>query len=303
MNSTPVNLASQLTSLAADHGLEVDSESLVINELGLDFRVAIAQTTDGERWVLRVPRRGEVMERADVEGRLLRAVAPHVSAAVPNWQVHTRDLIAYPLLPGVPGLEVTGVGELLWNVDVSSDAYALSMGDFLAELHGVDPLAVRAAGVESREPDEVRAGWRADIDRVAAEFTIADHLTARWEEWLAEDSYWPDFSVVTHGEIYAAHTLVLDGQISAVLDWTTAAVGDPARDFAFHQNSASAGAFDLTVRRYVERGGRVWPRLAEHAAHILSASPVNYGIFALVTGDPEHREGAAAVLNPPVPTG
>lgn len=299
METSSTDLAQQLTTLAARHGLELDGESLVINELGLDFRVAIARTTDGERWVLRVPRRAEVMERAATEGRLLKAVAPHLSVAVPDWRIHTPQLIAYPLLPGEPGLEITGAGELVWNVDVSSEAYALSMGDLLAQLHAVDADVARAAGVESREPGEVRETWRADIAQVAGEFDIAPDLAARWDAWLAEDSYWPDFSVVTHGEIYAAHTLVLDGQISAVLDWTTAAVGDPARDFAFHHTSASAAAFDLTVQRYVERGGRVWPRLAEHAGHILSASPVNYGIFALMTGDPEHREAAAAVLSPP----
>lgn len=299
MEISRADLASQLTSLAASHGLDVDTDSLVINELGLDFRVAIAQATDGERWVLRVPRRTDVMDRADVEGRLLAAVAPHLSIAVPDWRIHAPDLIAYPLLPGVPGLEIEATGDLLWKVDVSSDAYALSLGNFLAELHGVDPAIARAAGVEVLNPSDVREKWRTDIEHVAAEFEIAPELAARWDEWLAEDSYWPDFSVVTHGEIYAAHTLVADGRITAVLDWTTAAVGDPARDFAFHQSSASAAAFELTLQRYVERGGRVWPRLAEHAAHILSASPVQYGIFALVTGDPEHREAAAAVLNPP----
>lgn len=301
MDTTGANLVSQLTRLAADHGLQVDSESLVLNELGLDFRVAIAQAADGERWVLRVPRRAEVMERADVEGRLLAVVAPHLRVRVPDWRIHTQDLIAYPLLPGEPGLEITSSGELMWNVDVSSEEYALSMGDLLADLHTVDADAARAAGVESREPGEVREQWRTDINTVAAEFAIAPDLADRWQEWLAHDSYWPEFSAVTHGEIYPAHTLVQGGHITAVLDWTTAEVGDPARDFAFHHTSASAYAFGLTVKRYAERGGRVWPKLREHAGHIFSASPVKYGLYALITGEHEHREAAAAALNPPTP--
>ena len=57
-------------------------------------------------------------------------------------------------------------------------------------------------------------------------------------------------------------------------------------------------AFAATLQRYTERGGRVWPRLAEHCAEILSASSVAYGLFALETGVDEHRLAAAAQLNP-----
>ena len=296
------NLVPTIVDLAAQHGLDIDVRSISVNELGLDFRVAITRTTDGQQWVLRIPRRADVMERGDVEGRLLKVVAPHLNVAVPHWRIHTRKLVAYPLLPGEPGLEITETGEPVWKVDVSSDAYSLSMGDLLGELHAVDTDAAAAAGIESHSPHEVRAKWRADIDRVAAEFAVADHLMARWDAWLADDSYWPDFSVVTHGEIYPAHTLVVDSKITAVLDWTTAAIGDPARDFTFHKIAATPEAFDLTIQRYEQRGGKTWPRLAEHAAEMFSASPVNYGIYVMETGDEQHREPAMAALNPPVPT-
>lgn len=288
-----------ILDLAAAHGLPLDPGSVRVNEMGLDFRVATARTTAGEDWVLRIPRRSEVLERAAVEGRVLRLIAPHLSVAVPDWRIHTSDLIAYPLLPGEPGLELAEDGTPDWRVDVSAPPYPESLGELLAEIHGIDPDSVRGTGVQMRDPAEDRRARRDDIERVARQFTVAGHLLDRWEAWLDEDSYWPEHSTFTHGEIYPAHTLVRDGRISAVLDWTTAAVGDPARDFMFHRATATPEAFRTTVDRYVARGGQVWPRLGEHCVEMFSATPVDLGIFVLDTGDETYRAAAESQLNPP----
>lgn len=291
--------STEITHLAAAHGLELNQESITVNEMGLDFRVAIARTVDDEAWVLRIPRRPEVMERAGVEGRLLALVAPKLTAAVPDWHVHTSDLIAYPLLPGEPGLDLDSAGEPVCRADASASTYATTLGEFLAQLHGIDPVEAETTGIESRNPSQVRQAWRSDIDTVCSNFDVADHLTDRWSAWLDEDDHWPDRSVLTHGEIYPGHTLVVDNAITAVLDWTTSSVGDPAKDFVFHRATASDQAFDLTVQTYVDNGGQVWPGLAAHCTEMYSASPVHYGMYAMLTGENEHREAAAEQLNPP----
>ncbi|MGD6979774.1 MULTISPECIES: macrolide 2'-phosphotransferase [Citricoccus] len=287
-----------IRTLAASAGLTLDDGPIRVNEMGLDFRVAIARDTAGQDWVLRIPRRPDATARARDEALTLRLVAPHLTPAVPDWRISRPDLIAYPLLSGEPGLTLDDDGTPVWHLDTASLRYARSLGDFLAELHGIDPAEAAGAGVRTRSPAEVRQAWRTDIDRVVAEFEVAPGLRDRWGAWLGEDSYWPQWSVLTHGEVYPAHTLVVDERITAVLDWTTAAVDDPARDFAFHHASAPPQAFAVTLQRYTERGGRVWPRLAEHCAELISASPVAYGVFALDTGTEEHRQAAAAQLNP-----
>ncbi|QNN81922.1 phosphotransferase [Brachybacterium sp. Z12] len=147
-------------------------------------------------------------------------------------------------------------------------------------------------------PAQEREDWQRDLGRVSAEFEISPALWGRWTAWIAEDSYWPQHSVLTHGEIYPAHTLVEGERISALLDWTTAAIGDPARDLMFHQVSAPPEIFERALEAYVAGGGRIWPRLAEHCTEMFSAAPVAYGLFALETGEAEHRAAAAAVLNP-----
>lgn len=91
----------------------------------------------------------------------------------------------------------------------------------------------------------------------------------------------------------------MDGErIFGVLDWTTAELGGPARDFMFHQASVAPTAVDATLRRYVEQGGTVWPHFAEHCAHLSSTSPVDLGLSALQTGDDHHLEAARQQLNP-----
>lgn len=288
-----------LLALGSAHGLDLEGRTLRTEEIGLDFRVAIARAADGQDWVLRIPRRPEVLERAAVEGRLLRMVAPHLEIAVPDWRISTSALIAYPLLPGSPGLSVEADGSVTWHVDMSSLRYAASLGAAVSQLHAVDTEAAAATGIEVRSPQQVREGWQRDLERVAAEFEISATLRERWTAWVAEDSYWPQHSVLTHGEIYPGHTLVTEDRITAILDWTTAAIGDPAKDLMFHQVSAPAEAFEVALEAYTSGGGRVWPRLAEHCTEMFSAGPIAYGLYALTTGEAAHREAAAAALNPP----
>lgn len=287
-----------ILALATRHGLNLDPASLRVNEMGRDFRVALGGDRNGKKWVLRMPRRREVMGRAAVEDRVLSLITPYLSVAVPDWQIHSRTLIAYPLLPGEPGLEIGADGQPLWRVDPSAPDYAHDLGTVIADLHAIDRRLARATGLPVRTPDQNREIWRRDIARVASSFTVATHLRQRWETWLAEDSYWPEHSTLTHGELYPGHIMVEAGRITGVLDWTTAMIGDPARDFALQRTLASPEAFEITLRRYRERGGRTWPRLAEHAAELAAAGPVIHGLHVLDTGDESQRADAQARLDP-----
>ncbi|GAA1132716.1 hypothetical protein [Citricoccus alkalitolerans] len=123
------DLTTPLVDLAATHGLDLDPSTLSINEMGLDFRVALATTAScsatspngsaGERWVLRIPRRPDALRRAEVESRVLDLVGPRLSVAVPQWGVQATDLIAYPALPGEPGLTLDPDGAPVWHLDIT----------------------------------------------------------------------------------------------------------------------------------------------------------------------------------------
>lgn len=292
---TPVDVV----ELARRYGLAIVEESIRFNEIGLDYRVAFAIAEDGTEWVLRIPRRDDVSAKIGDEARILRFVQPRLSVAVPDWRVTARDLIAYPSLPGTVGLTINDASEPVWHFDPESANYARSFGRMLAELQAIDSAAATDAGIPRQEPAQVREKVWENLRRVEAEFTIADHLQRGWEEWLADDGLWPSAVAFTHGELYPAHLLLSESaEIQSVLDWTTAKVGDPATDFAIHHASSTAEAFQLTIDAFTAAGGIVPARLSERCIAIFAAGPLNYALYALVTGDSAHAEAAAAGLNP-----
>lgn len=293
----PAPSPAELTALAAGYGLDLDEESLHFNEAGLDYRVAFATALDGEAWVLRLPRRPDVAAKLADEALILDFLKPRLEVAIPDWRIQSPDLIAYPLLPGTPGLTLDGAGQPVWHYDTSSEHYATSLGELIAALHTVDVADAAAAGVSVKTPTAVREKWRADIALAEEHFTVADSLLTGWASWLDDDSLWPERTVLTHGELYPAHLLLApDDGILSVLDWTTAAVGDPALDFMFQQVSAPPEAFARTVNVYRDITGCDEPRLADRCAALMAAAPVGYATFALESGDPGHLAAASNLL-------
>lgn len=184
-------------------------------------------------------------------------------------------------------------------MDPADPDYAARLGRLLACLHSVDAEEAKTAGVEVRSPEQVRQAWRDDITTVINEFTVAPALATTWHAWIEDDTCWPGHTVMTHGEIYPAHVLLdADGTITGVLDWTTARVDDPARDFAFQYGAAGDEVLQVTLDAYEQAGGHVHPGLAAQARHLWDASPLGYAIYALATEAETDRDTAAAMLNP-----
>ncbi len=285
-----------LLARAAAHGLQLDPRTVRHNDAGLDFHVAYAVDVHGRHWVLRIPRRPDVQRIVEQEEAILAFASRHLAVAVPDWHVAAPDLIAYPLLPGRPGLTLEGE-DVTWHLDPGSERYAAELGRLLAALHAAPVEEAEELGIEVRGPEEVRERWAEDVERVSAEFDVHPDLLQRLQAWLADDGLWPEETVFTHGELYPAHVLITDDHaVTGVLDWTTARVDDPARDFMYQHAFAPPEAFAATVTAYTEAGGRSWPRLDERCAALMAAGPVGYGLYALATGRAEHREAAQAQL-------
>lgn len=288
----------EIVALAATHGLEIDPAAVRLNEAGLDYRVAYAREETGTHWVLRIPRRAGLATGAKTEALTLDLVRDRIESEVPDWRVHADDLIAYPLLPGEPALTIDD-GEPTWHVDLASQRFARAYGHLVGQLHQVPISEVARAGLPTPTMAEVRAARADELAQVAAEFRIEPGLRERWDAWLTDPSCWPEQTAFTHGELYHAHILIADeGTITGVLDWTTAGVGDPAKDLVFQANFAPAEAWSTFLEAYQEAGGSTWAGLAEHCAQLHSFTPVNYGLYALVTGEEEHRTAAQAMLDP-----
>jgi macrolide phosphotransferase len=101
-----INTTAELLTVARKHGLRLKAESIKIETSGIDFLVAFATDEDGISWVLRVPRRFYVVEKAIYESKILNMVRDRLPVAVPDWRLNTSELIAYPRLPGIPAATI-----------------------------------------------------------------------------------------------------------------------------------------------------------------------------------------------------
>jgi aminoglycoside phosphotransferase (APT) family kinase protein len=144
------------------------------------------------------------------EAELLRTLAPRLSLPVPTPRFADEDdgVLAYPLLPGRPLLGRT-----------ADPRYAGQLGRFLHDLHAVDPADVAGlVPVEDADPAE----WLADLtgppELLGVLRTTVPPATGR--------------RVLAHADLGAEHLLAQDGALSGVIDWSDAAVTDPALDLA-----------------------------------------------------------------------
>ena len=260
---------SQLYALAARHGLKLHGP-LTVNELGLDYRIVIATVDDGRRWVLRIPRRAEVSAKVEPEARVLAMLKNRLPFAVPDWRVANAELVAYPMLEDSTAMVIQpGSSTPDWVVPQDSEVFAESFATALAALHAVPISAAVDAGMLIRTPTQARQKVADDVDRVRREFVVNDKRLHRWQRWLDDDSSWPDFSVVVHGDLYVGHVLIDNTErVSGMIDWSEARVDDPAIDMAAHLMVFGEEGLAKLLLTYEAAGGRVWPRLAHHIAEL-----------------------------------
>jgi macrolide phosphotransferase len=255
----------EVLELARQNGLDVQESSLHFNESGLDFQVVLATDTDGDRWILRLPRREDVLLSIDKEKRTLELIAPLLSVEVPRWTVCTDKLIAYRALNGVPTGTIDPTAKAyVWEIDPANvpDRFHRSFAKGMVSLHQISIEKVRAAGLTVKTVAEVRAQMKQRMDAVKSEFRVGQALWARWQDWLQNDEMWLEETVLTHGDLHAGHiTIDPQAQVTGFIDWTEASVTDPARDFVPHYRTFGRDALDRLISAYAAAGGHVGERL------------------------------------------
>ena len=224
---------------AKQHGLELDVKSARANISGMDFFAVFARDNEGTEWVLRSPRRAEVVERARHERRVLDLVRPRLPVAVPEWRIHSSELIAYPKLLGVPAGEIDLEAKAYaWNINHEelSSAFIQSTADALVAIHAVDYADATAADFDTPDISNVRKKISEQINQVRRKIGVADRLWQRWQTWLSTDEFWRHKPTFVHGDFHAGHMIIDEGErLTGILDWTEGEVGDPAIDFAAFQ--------------------------------------------------------------------
>lgn len=286
-----------ILELAHRHGIKVTGD-IELNDIGLDFRAVLATDETGTAWVLRIPRRPDVLPRAENEARALRLLKGRLPVAVPDWRVFTSELIAYPRLPGTTAITIDpATKQPTWNIDKEAPLFTRSLGTALAALHSVTAAEAAGAGLKVATPAQVRCNCAGEIERIRREIGVATGLWNRWQTWLDDDEAWPPFAALIHGDLYAGHVLVDEAaRATGVLDWTEAEVGDPAVDFIFHLMGFGTDGLDRLLIDYEAAGGITWPGMRHHITERLSFIPVKYALFALASGSAEHLAAARVQL-------
>jgi aminoglycoside phosphotransferase (APT) family kinase protein len=178
---------------------------------------------------VRLPSADAYVQQVDKEHRWLPVLAPRLPLPIPQ-----------PLAKGLPGNGFPRPWSVYrWlpgehaTVDRVADLhrFATGMAEFLSALYEIDPVGGPEPGAHNflrggplttydRETREAISALRAEID--------ADAATDVWETALG--AAWQGARVWIHGDVTASNLLVVDGRLSAVVDFGCSAVGDPACD-------------------------------------------------------------------------
>ena len=286
-----------IQKLAETHGLLLTDE-MKFNEMGIDFKVGFATDTLGKPWLLRLPRRSDLGTQIETEKRILKLVQKYLSVQVPDWKIATPELIAYPLLDGNPALTFDAqTYEVTWNMEQDSPLYTPSLARILVELHRIPEQEVIANELKVVKPENLRTEIQDRLQLVKSELGISTALENRYRKWLDNDSLWPDFTRFIHGDLYAGHVLTSKaGNVSGIIDWSTAQVSDIAQDFSGHAAIFGEESLKVLIAEYEKQGGKIWDTLFEQTLERAAAAPLAYGFFAVETQDEVHIKGAKAQL-------
>lgn len=290
----------QVIERAKQHGLVVKEDSLLNNESGLDFQVVFATDLQGERWVLRIPRREDVLARTRQEKNILGLVSSWLPVQVPQWTIFSQELIAYKLLKGVPAGTIDQEAKAyVWEIDAQNvpDVYHQSLGGAMAALHCINQVDDKKAGFALKTPETLITSMQARMDKIKATYGVGEKLWTRWQKWLANESLWPQKTALIHGDLYPGHILIdASARVTGFIDWTEAHIDDPANDFVVHLNAFGEAALKDLINEYHKAGGYVWPTMFEHIVELAAAYPVAIAEFAMVSGLKEYEIYAKQTL-------
>lgn len=181
----------------------------------------------GDHLAARLPRIGWATKQAAKEAAWLPRLAPHLPLAVPVQLAMGLPAEDYPfawsIYEWLPGENANGTIDDLERAAVDLAAFVQA----LRQIDATDahPRSPRSRGAPLAELDEqVRRSIAELGDRIDRDAAVRS-----WEESL-DASMWDDEEVWVHGDLLPGNLLVVDGRLSAVIDFGCLNVGDPACD-------------------------------------------------------------------------
>jgi aminoglycoside phosphotransferase (APT) family kinase protein len=183
----------------------------------------------GDRMSVRLPSAERYVAQVGKEVHWLPRLQPHLPRPIPE-----------PLALGAPGENYPWPWAVYRWIDgetaeprriADMQAFAGDIADFLNELRSIDATDGPPAGPHNFHRGGALSVYdgeaRNAITLLADEIDVSA-ITALWERALG--STWQNPPVWLHGDVSEGNMLVKDGALSAVIDFGTCGIGDPACD-------------------------------------------------------------------------
>jgi aminoglycoside phosphotransferase (APT) family kinase protein len=259
---------------------------------------SVAFRVDGD-WVFRFPKRRDVDVQLQTEYRLLPTLAGILPLPVPEIRyrgsptpVFPFHFVGYAFIPGVPAQRM--------DPGTVPSAEFATLGHFLSRLHAI-PRSLGESLALPTWPSEVvlqecREEALNDFTHVAA-VASADPLD-EWLEFLRDRTPAPCRAAnlsITHADFAAEHILYDEarGAVTGIIDWSEAALGDPALDLAGFIHWGGNPILEAALAGYGKAAG------AEHldrARYLAACRGVGDVVFGLEQDRPEYVEGGLRAL-------
>lgn len=182
----------------------------------------------GDDLVARLPRRRVAADLVANEQRCLPLLAPLLPIAVPVPLRTGEPSDAYPWHWSIgPWFD----GDVAADVVLVDDtAEAERLGSFLAALHRPAPADAPLNRFRAQPVSELRDRFVPRVDQLGERVDRVAVLSLF--DRLLDVPDWTNRAVWVHGDLHTANVLVVDGCVSAVIDWGDVTSGDPACDLA-----------------------------------------------------------------------
>ncbi|WP_026208183.1 aminoglycoside phosphotransferase family protein [Catelliglobosispora koreensis] len=185
----------------------------------------------GATMVVRLPSAPEYAEAVEKEHRWLPVLAPQLPLPIP-----------VPLAKGKPSRDYPHPWSIYqWREGVTAAAgrvadpvrFAVDLAGFLAALRHVDASGGPQPGVHNWFRGGTLRTYDKLTQRALTELDGHVDVALAREIWtVALSSRWDKVDRWFHGDVAEGNLLLNDGQLSAVIDFGTCGVGDPACDLA-----------------------------------------------------------------------
>lgn len=211
----------------------------------------------GEDLTVRLPLRPGGAEAIAMEARLLPRLAPLLPLPIPDVVATGAPGEGYPLIWAVHRW-IEGRNPVEGDL-AEPERVARDLAEFAVAIRKIDlpggPAAHRGEPLIA-EDQEIRAAIEA-LRRTDEPFD-ADEITAAWEEALAAP-LWTGPACWTHSDLMPSNLLLAGDHVSAIIDFGTVGMGEPATDLIPAWNLLPASARRV-YREVVDVDDATWAR-------------------------------------------